>query len=64
MKQEKTTEFNLSEKKYKHHNLYDGEDVKEFIRLDTALIWDYRYGNMTFNELLERRSKLAGDKLT
>ena len=31
---------------------------KDFIEQDTALIWDYRNGDITFNELLDKRNKL------
>lgn len=42
---------------------YKEEDVRLAVQEDTFLIWEYRNGNITFKEMLERREKIFGSKL-
>jgi len=65
-------EFNLSEKGFVKHipkdkNIlqlkYLEEDVKEFIRRRNRLDSDLRNNRITWSTYLDKRRKLAGDKL-
>ncbi len=66
-----TKEFNLSEKElWMHHKethqecyAFTQKDVKEFIKKDMELINLLSAGKITFDEFLNRRDKLVGDKL-
>jgi len=67
---EENKEFNLSELGFwgcnsfiKDKTVYTEDDIKEFIRLDTKLIEDFFLENINFDELTDKRKKLAGDKL-
>lgn len=39
------------------------QDIKEFIKRDSELILDYKMQRITWEELCEKRNKLAGPKL-
>jgi len=65
-----TKEFNLSERivedehKSESENDYDWiykEDIKEFIELRNELDWELDAGNITWEEYIKKRDKLAGD---
>lgn len=56
-------EFNLSEKRRIGNADYLEEDIKEFIRREMFLLEMYWKKEITFHELIDRRNRLAGDKL-
>ena len=60
-----TEEFNLSEKMYYYieRNEKIVSDVKEFIERETILLTLLFKKKIDWNEFLEKRDKLAGDKL-
>jgi len=68
------TEFNLSDKRQESFlqgdiDIYFEEDVKEFIKKDTEILFEELSGTGKKNldilyRILKKRDKLAGDKLT
>jgi len=59
-------EESLSDKRYDLPNgyKYAEKDVKEFINRDWKLIDLYASGKITYDELIRRRNKIFGEKLT